>query len=313
MADKPDSQDICFVPAGNYAAVIEKLRPGAAEPGDIVGPGGQVLGRHEGVIHYTIGQRRGLGIGGLTEPLYVVRLDVDKRQVIVGPREMLATRRVPVREVNWLGDGPFAEGPAHRACPRPIHPPPDRGSDPSTVRERRRGRACGGRGWRLARAGLCLLRAGGQPGAGRRLDLARRLRTRGVRWVLTHPTAAVPAGTPWSGGAQALGWAIQQGEDWQMPKGYWIASNVVRDAEAYARYKAANAEPFARYGARFLVRGGAQEAREGDPYPRTVVIEFPTIEAARACYDDPAYRAAYDIRKDAAEGQLVIVEGYEPG
>ena len=107
VADKPDSQDICFVPNGNYASVIEKLRPGAAEPGQIVHADGRVLGEHEGVIHYTIGQRRGLGIGGLSEPLYVVKLDVDAKQVIVGPKEMLATRVVPVREINWLGDEAF--------------------------------------------------------------------------------------------------------------------------------------------------------------------------------------------------------------
>ncbi|MDJ1008151.1 MAG: tRNA 2-thiouridine(34) synthase MnmA [Paracoccaceae bacterium] len=107
VADKPDSQDICFVPGGNYAAVIEKLRPGAAEPGEIVDADGRVLGPHPGVIHFTIGQRRGLGIGGLAEPLYVVKLDVEARRVIVGPKEMLATRIVPVREINWLGDGPF--------------------------------------------------------------------------------------------------------------------------------------------------------------------------------------------------------------
>jgi tRNA-specific 2-thiouridylase len=107
VADKPDSQDICFVPNGNYASVIEKLRPGAAEPGEIVHADGRVLGHHDGVLHYTIGQRRGLGIGGLAEPLYVVRLDVDARRVIVGPKEMLATRRVPLREINWLGDAPL--------------------------------------------------------------------------------------------------------------------------------------------------------------------------------------------------------------
>ncbi|MCV6585121.1 MAG: tRNA 2-thiouridine(34) synthase MnmA [Marinibacterium sp.] len=107
VADKPDSQDICFVPNGNYAAVIEKLRPGAAEPGEIVHADGRVLGTHDGVIHYTIGQRRGLGIGGLSEPLYVVRLDVDAKQVVVGPKDLLATRTVPVREINWLGDEPF--------------------------------------------------------------------------------------------------------------------------------------------------------------------------------------------------------------
>jgi tRNA-specific 2-thiouridylase len=107
VADKPDSQDICFVPNGNYAAVIEKLRPGAGEPGDIVDMQGRVLGRHNGVIHYTIGQRRGLGIGGLEDPLYVVKLDADTRQVVVGPKDALATRTIPVREINWLGDAPF--------------------------------------------------------------------------------------------------------------------------------------------------------------------------------------------------------------
>ncbi len=107
VADKPDSQDICFVPNGNYAAVIEKLRPGAAEPGEIVDVNGRVLGTHKGVIHYTIGQRRGLGIGGLDDPLYVVKLDVETKRVIVGPKEMLSTRIVPLREINWLGDRAF--------------------------------------------------------------------------------------------------------------------------------------------------------------------------------------------------------------
>ncbi|KFE35316.1 tRNA 2-thiouridine(34) synthase MnmA [Thioclava atlantica] len=107
VADKPDSQDICFVPNGNYASVIEKLRPGAADPGEIVDMEGNVLGEHRGVIHYTIGQRRGLGIGGLEDPLYVVKLDPEKRQVVVGPKEALSTRTIPVREINWLGDEPF--------------------------------------------------------------------------------------------------------------------------------------------------------------------------------------------------------------
>ena len=107
VADKPDSQDICFVPNGNYASVIEKLRPGAAEPGEIVDMDGNVLGEHRGVIHYTIGQRRGLGIGGLADPLYVVKLDPDSRRVVVGPKEALTTRIVPVREINWLGDAPL--------------------------------------------------------------------------------------------------------------------------------------------------------------------------------------------------------------
>lgn len=107
VADKPDSQDICFVPDGDYAKVIEKLRPGAAEPGNIVHADGRILGTHEGVIHYTIGQRRGLGIGGLSEPLYVVKLDVDKKEVVVGPKDMLATRNIPIKEINWLGDTAF--------------------------------------------------------------------------------------------------------------------------------------------------------------------------------------------------------------
>ena len=111
VADKPDSQDICFVPDGNYAAVIEKLRPGAAEPGEIVDLEGRVLGRHRGVIHYTIGQRKGLGIGGLGEPLYVVRLDPQTRHVVVGPKAALSTRTIPLREVNWLGDAPLDSQP----------------------------------------------------------------------------------------------------------------------------------------------------------------------------------------------------------
>ena len=107
VADKPDSQDICFVPNGNYAAVIEKLRPGSADPGDIVDMAGTVVGRHNGIIHYTIGQRRGLGIGGLGDPVYVVALDAGLKRVIVGPRAALSTRRVPLREINWLGDAAF--------------------------------------------------------------------------------------------------------------------------------------------------------------------------------------------------------------
>ncbi|WP_434802949.1 tRNA 2-thiouridine(34) synthase MnmA [Paracoccus albus] len=110
VADKPDSQDICFVPNGNYASVIEKLRPGAADPGEIVDTDGNILGEHRGVIHYTIGQRRGLGIGGLGDPLYVVKLDPEARRVIVGPRKALSTRIVPVGEVNWIGGGSFDSG-----------------------------------------------------------------------------------------------------------------------------------------------------------------------------------------------------------
>ena len=109
VADKPDSQDICFVPAGKYTDVIERLRPGAIEAGDIVHVDGRVLGQHSGVIHYTIGQRRGLGItdvrAGGGEPLFVVRIDALARQVIVGPREALATHQVHLRDVNWIGPG----------------------------------------------------------------------------------------------------------------------------------------------------------------------------------------------------------------
>lgn len=114
VAEKPDSQDICFVPQGRYAAVVEKLRPGAASPGPIRHLDGRVLGEHGGVIHFTIGQRKGLGIGGGPgggEPLFVIRLDADKREVVVGPREALATRRAPLREVNWLGEGELADLP----------------------------------------------------------------------------------------------------------------------------------------------------------------------------------------------------------
>ncbi|MEM6664280.1 MAG: tRNA 2-thiouridine(34) synthase MnmA [Pseudomonadota bacterium] len=110
VADKPDSQDICFVPTGGYASIIEKLRPGAAEAGDIVHMDGRVLGTHKGIIHYTIGQRRGLGIGG-GEPLYVVKLNPDDHQVIVGPKEALATRRVPINGINWLGGSAFDDVP----------------------------------------------------------------------------------------------------------------------------------------------------------------------------------------------------------
>ena len=106
VADKPDSQDICFVPQGHYSGVVEKLRPGAAEPGEIVDLSGRVLGRHEGVIHYTIGQRRGLGVGGTAEPLYVVRLDPAARRVVVGPRDALARDTVLLGALNWL-DAPL--------------------------------------------------------------------------------------------------------------------------------------------------------------------------------------------------------------
>jgi tRNA-specific 2-thiouridylase len=108
IADKHDSQDICFVPTGHYADIIERLKPGAAEPGSIVDLGGKVLGSHAGIIHYTVGQRRGLGLAGGT-PLYVVRLDAETRRVVVGPREALRTRGIVLRDVNWIGDGDLDE------------------------------------------------------------------------------------------------------------------------------------------------------------------------------------------------------------
>ena len=111
VAQKPDSQDICFVPDGSYARVVERLRPGAAQPGEIVDMDGQVVGRHDGIINFTIGQRRGLGVGGSEEPLYVVRLEPDTARVVAGPRAALARDSLRLTEVNWLdGDAPPREG-----------------------------------------------------------------------------------------------------------------------------------------------------------------------------------------------------------
>jgi len=104
VASKPDSQDICFVPEGSYATVVEKLRPGAGRGGDIEHLDGRVLGQHNGVIHYTIGQRRGLGVA-TGDPLYVVKIDAPNRRVIVGPREALMTSGLLLEELNWLGEG----------------------------------------------------------------------------------------------------------------------------------------------------------------------------------------------------------------
>jgi tRNA-uridine 2-sulfurtransferase len=104
VADKPDSQDICFVPSGGYAKVIEKLRPGALESGDVVHVDGTVIGKHEGIINYTVGQRRGLGIGG-GEPLYVIRLDAAKKQVVVGEKHHLQRQSFMIRDCNWLDSG----------------------------------------------------------------------------------------------------------------------------------------------------------------------------------------------------------------
>jgi len=115
-ADKPDSQDICFVPEGRYVTVIDRLRPAAEEGGDIVHVDGRVLGRHQGVSRYTVGQRRGLGVA-VGDPLFVVRLDPSARQVIVGPREALLARGLSLSETNWLGDEPSLAAAAGNAKP----------------------------------------------------------------------------------------------------------------------------------------------------------------------------------------------------
>ena len=104
VADKPDSQDICFVPDGDYASVVEKVRPEAAQPGEIVDLEGRVLGKHRGLIHFTVGQRRGLEIGGQSEPLYVVRLDPEEKRVVAGPKRALAVRAACLDSINWLGE-----------------------------------------------------------------------------------------------------------------------------------------------------------------------------------------------------------------
>ena len=125
VSEKAESQDICFVPDGNYAGVVTKLRPDAAVPGDIVHVDGRVLGRHNGIIHYTVGQRRGLGIGG-GEALYVVALDAASHRVIVGPKQALARDRVMVQGINWIGPSdPPASGVRVAAKLRSLQPPRD--------------------------------------------------------------------------------------------------------------------------------------------------------------------------------------------
>lgn len=128
VASKPDSQDICFVPTGKYTDVIKKLRPDADDPGDILHVDGRVLGTHNGVMHYTVGQRRGLGIpdGSGLDPLFVLRIDADKKQVIVGPRKKLVKSRIYIKDVNWLGDGAFGptvDGKAVSVKIRSMKPP----------------------------------------------------------------------------------------------------------------------------------------------------------------------------------------------
>ncbi len=120
VADKPDSQDICFVPDGDYASLVKKLRPETAAPGDIVHVDGRVLGQHPGVVHYTIGQRRGLDVGGQVEPIYVVRLEPNERRVIVGPRAALAVGAAQIGEVNWLGEDQIRIEAKVRSLARPV-------------------------------------------------------------------------------------------------------------------------------------------------------------------------------------------------
>ncbi|WP_138511952.1 tRNA 2-thiouridine(34) synthase MnmA [Maricaulis alexandrii] len=122
VADKPDSQDICFVPNGRYVDIVEKVRPGASRPGQIVHVDGRVLGEHEGVIRYTVGQRRGLNIA-LGEPLYVVRLDAETAEVVVGPREALEVDTIVLKDINWLGDDALSDGAPVRVKVRSTRPP----------------------------------------------------------------------------------------------------------------------------------------------------------------------------------------------
>ena len=116
VADKPDSQDICFVPDGKYADVVRRLRPNAVDPGEIVDMSGSVLGKHDGIVNFTVGQRKGLGIGGrsrsenpgATDPMYVVSVDPIEKKVVVGPRSALGRNLLKVSEINWLGDNPIS-------------------------------------------------------------------------------------------------------------------------------------------------------------------------------------------------------------
>jgi tRNA-specific 2-thiouridylase len=123
IADKPDSQDICFVPNGSYASVVEKLRPGALDKGKIIHEDGRVLGEHNGIINFTIGQRRGIGIAS-SEPLYVIKIKPDNNEVVVGPKSSLFTHELYARDVNWLADTKLSEkGMACTVKLRSVHAP----------------------------------------------------------------------------------------------------------------------------------------------------------------------------------------------
>jgi tRNA-specific 2-thiouridylase len=154
VADKSDSQDICFVPKGRYSDVIERLKPGALQAGDIVYVDGRRLGRHDGIINFTIGQRRGLKIPS-PEPLYVIALDAKRNRVVVGPRAFLHTKTLVLRSVNWLGDGPLSAAAAGKGLDvyariRSSQPPQpatvvveDGGAVTVTLREGEHGAAAG--------------------------------------------------------------------------------------------------------------------------------------------------------------------------
>ncbi len=172
VADKPDSQDICFVPQGSYAGVVERLRPEAAEPGDIVDRAGRLLGRHRGIAHFTVGQRKGLGIAA-AEPLFVLAIEADKRRVVVGPREALAQTRVLARRAQLAGARPTGRGRHGARSPAAFGPAAAGGEALSGC-----GAGCGRAGLRRARAS-----GGARPGRGalrwrasarRRLDPAPR-------------------------------------------------------------------------------------------------------------------------------------------
>jgi len=135
IADKHDSQDICFVPQGKYADIIARMHPEALAKGEIVHLDGRVLGEHEGIVHYTIGQRKGLGIAA-GEPLYVVKLDHRSGRVIVGPREALKTHTVRLRDVNWLGNLPLGEASAGNGAPVEVKVRSTRGPQPAVIQMR---------------------------------------------------------------------------------------------------------------------------------------------------------------------------------
>jgi tRNA-specific 2-thiouridylase len=135
IAEKHDSQDICFVPQGKYADIIARMHPEALSKGEIVHLDGRVLGEHEGIVHYTIGQRKGLGIAA-GEPLYVVKLDHRTGRVIVGPREALKTHTVRLRDVNWLGGMPLSEASAGNGAPVEVKVRSTRGPQPAVIQMR---------------------------------------------------------------------------------------------------------------------------------------------------------------------------------